>query len=108
MEVGFKVWLKENDKKVFGKGPKELLLKIEELGSIRQASIDMGMSYSKAWKLVANLEETLNIKILEKTIGGSHGGSSLLTEEARKLIKKYEAFEKEAQEKIKDLYHEIF
>jgi len=100
VEYGFKIWLTKNHKKVFGEGPLELLRKVEELGSLRQAAISMDMSYSKAWKIIKNIETELNIPVLERHIGGKHGGGSTITEEARDLISKYERFKVNLEEII--------
>ncbi len=36
------------------------------------------------------------------------GGGSQLTQEGKKLVRKYESFEKEANKKVKQLFHDIF
>lgn len=108
MNVGWKIFLKENDVKVFGKGPKTLLLKIDELGSLRKAAGSMNLSYTKAWNMILNLETGLGIKVIEKQIGGKDGGGSILTEEARVLIQKFEEFEIEVEESIIELFNKKF
>lgn len=108
MNIGWKIWLKKDDIKIFGKGPKELLERIEQMGSIKKAADSMNMSYSKAWNLIANLEKSLGIKVLDKTIGGVDGGSSTLTPEGKELIKKYNELEKRVEEAILKAYSEIF
>jgi len=90
MEYRFRVWLSNEDKKIFGEGPFRLLKKVEELGSLRQASISMNMSYSKAWKILRNIEEEMSILVLERAVGGENGGGSKITEEAKQLMNKYE------------------
>jgi molybdate transport repressor ModE-like protein len=108
MELGWKVWLKNDENKIFGTGPKILLLKIEECGSLRKAATSMNMSYSKAWNIISNLEKSLGFKILHKYVGGVGGGGSTLTYEARELIKKYDEFEREVEENIKKIYKKYF
>ncbi|KXG78243.1 winged helix-turn-helix domain-containing protein [Thermotalea metallivorans] len=108
MEIKWKIWIEKDQQKIFGRGPKELLLKVEKLGSLRQAALAMDMSYSKAWHLIDNLEKALGIKILDKKIGGAEGGSSLLTPEGKQLIAKYEQLETEAEKVILNLYQKIF
>ena len=90
VEYRFKFWLTQNNSKVFGEGPVKLLKKVHELGSLRQAAIAMDMSYSKAWKMIKNVEEGLSISVLERSIGGAKGGGSSLTIEAISLISRYE------------------
>ena len=102
MDYRFRFWLIKNDKKVFGEGPLNLLKKVDELGSLRQAALAMGMSYSKAWKVMKQVEEELQIKLLERTIGGKTGGGSTITSEAKDFIQRYEAFMASIDEKIKE------
>lgn len=108
MNFGYKLWLEESNKKIFGQGPMELLKKIDELGSLRKAAIYMNMSYSKAWNLVKELEESLSLEILEKKIGGQQGGGSSLTEEARSLIYTYSKFLEEADQKLNEVFKKHF
>lgn len=108
MDIRWKLWLTKDESKVFGKGPKELLLRTEKMGSLRKAAISMNMSYSKAWNLISNLEKSLGYKILDKTIGGVDGGSSNLTEEGKTLIAKYEELERRVEEAILSIYKDIF
>lgn len=108
MKFGYKLWLEESDKKIFGRGPMELLKKIDELGSLRKASIHMNMSYSKAWNLIKDLEESLSLEILEKKIGGQQGGGSSLTEEARALIDTYSNFLEEVDSSLNKIFEKHF
>ncbi|MBW9156810.1 LysR family transcriptional regulator [Clostridium sp. FP2] len=108
MNVNWRIYLKEDNIKVFGKGPKMLLLKIDELGSIRKAAISMKLSYTKAWNMILNLEKGTNIKVLEKQIGGKNGGGSILTEEVRILIRKFDELEIEVGECIIELFNKKF
>ncbi len=102
MDYRFRFWLIKNDKKVFGEGPQMLLKKVEELGSLRQAALSMGMSYSKAWKVIKQIEAELQIKLLERTIGGKTGGGSTITSEAKDFIQKYEAIMASIDKKINE------
>ncbi|MBB6216905.1 molybdate transport repressor ModE-like protein [Anaerosolibacter carboniphilus] len=108
MDIRWRIWIENNQQKIFGKGPRDLLLKVDELGSLRQAALALGMSYSKAWNLVSSLEKSLEIPILEKRIGGVDGGSSVLTKEARTLLAKYEILEHEVEKAIIKIYKGIF
>jgi len=109
MKFNYKVWI-ENDKKlkIFGSGPAMLLKKTAELGSLRKAALEMNMAYSKAFFLINNSENELGIKLLIRKIGGKHGGGSIITEEAKELILKYEEFDRRASKAIEDIYNEIF
>jgi len=108
MNVSWRIYLKEDNMKVFGKGPKMLLLTIDELGSIRKAASSMKLSYTKAWNMILNLEKGLGIKVLEKQIGGKNGGGSILTEDVRVLIKKFDELELEVGKSITELFNKKF
>jgi len=108
MDVSWKIYLEENNIKIFGKGPKTLLLRIDELGSLRKAANSMNLSYTKAWNMIQNLEKGSGIKVLEKQIGGKDGGGSTLTKEARTLIEKFDEFEIEIEERIIELFNKKF
>src|SRR5271157_5331534 len=47
-----RVWLQEDGVRMFGPGTHELLRRVDETGSLNRAAGDMGMAYSKAWRLV--------------------------------------------------------
>ena len=110
MDYRFRLWLTKNERKIFGEGPLELLKKVEELGSLRQAAMSMEMSYSKAWKIINGIEQALETVILERHIGGEQGGGSRLTEDAKDLMDRYESFsiriEKLIEQEIQDFFEE--
>ncbi|MBQ7528445.1 LysR family transcriptional regulator [bacterium] len=90
MRISVNVQIKDDDgEKFMGRGPYELLRRVDKLGSIRQAAIDMDMSYAKAHKLLKNLEKNLGVQLMEKTIGGADHGGTKLTAEARVVLKLY-------------------
>ncbi|SHJ55302.1 winged helix-turn-helix domain-containing protein [Paramaledivibacter caminithermalis] len=109
MYFNYKVWLvNEENKKFFGIGPVLLLKKIEKLGSLNKAAIEMNMSYSKAAILIKNAEKELSAKLLVRQVGGKDGGGSYITEEAKELIKKYDEFYVRSGGAIEKIYNEIF
>jgi hypothetical protein len=59
VRVGYKVWL-DNDGKAFGDGPYELLKRVDETHSLHRAAKEMGMAYSKAWRLIGAMEKMLD------------------------------------------------
>ena len=77
----------------FGKGVAELLQRIEATGSLSAAYKAMGMSASKAWKILRRAEADLGFALA----GGKSGGSSVLTPEGRLLLERYTAFNAEVQ-----------
>ncbi|PIV20082.1 MAG: molybdenum-binding protein [Deltaproteobacteria bacterium CG03_land_8_20_14_0_80_45_14] len=107
MRIAYKVWL-DNNGKAFGEGPYRLLRNVERTGSLSKAAAEMGMSYSKAWRLMRNLEERLNFPLLERRVGGASGGGSSITPKARNLLQRYEKFHKDVQGALEKIYKKHF
>lgn len=109
MKAGFSLWVQnEKGDKIFGKGPFELLTLVEKHGSLNQASSQMGMSYSKALNIIKRCEKEFGVKMLIREIGGSKGGGSYLTYEAKDLLSKYQMFKNEASKEIERLFEDVF
>lgn len=79
--------------KCFGPGVAELLERVDEKHSLRQATMDMQMAYSKAWKMLKTAEENLGFPLLSSTTGGKGGGGAELTDEARRFLIAFRRFE---------------
>lgn len=107
MKLCYKVWL-DNEGKAFGKGPFEILWNVKELGSLREAAKEMGISYSKAWKTINMVEERLGITFIYREIGGPKGGGSYLTEEGKGFLEKYGEFTSKVDEELRRLFMEYF
>ncbi|QRN86763.1 LysR family transcriptional regulator [Clostridia bacterium] len=107
LNLKFKIWL-ENDGKAFGDGPYQLLIGVNNLGSLRKAAQDMNMSYSLAHKLIKSLEVELGYPLIERTVGGAGGGGSSLTKEAKDLMQNYHSFIQEAEAALNQLFHKYF
>ncbi|UHD44163.1 LysR family transcriptional regulator [Aureimonas altamirensis] len=58
-----------------GPGKVELLERIAEYGSIAAAGRSMGMSYKRAWMLVAEADELFGKPTVEKQHGGHQGAA---------------------------------
>ena len=80
------------DEKCFGPGIAKLLRQVQQLHSLRAAALSMDMAYSKAWTTVKRCEKALGIKLLINKTGGSHGGGAMLTEDALRLLRCYDAY----------------
>jgi molybdate transport system regulatory protein len=107
MKAAFKLWI-DQDGKTFGDGPYELLTNVEKMGSLHKASAQMGMSYSKAWKLIRNIEQRLGFFVLDREVGGRSGGGSKITPRAKELMTRYARFRDEAKEAVERIYREQF
>lgn len=107
MKVAYKVWL-DNDGKAFGEGPYELLKRIEEMGSLHRAAMDMKMSYRKAWNTLRSIEKKLGFHLIDRQVGGVSGGGSQITDAGRELMKQYEGFRNEVKEALETIYMRHF
>lgn len=104
MELKTKIWLEADNRKVFGDGPADILMRVARTGSLRQTAAEINMSYSQAWKLIQMIEENVGFTILEKQAGGAGGGHSKLTPKAAELTKAYDKFRREAESDLDELY----
>ena len=68
----------------------------------------MGLSYSKALRLVQHAEKELGFALTCKTIGGRGGGGSTLTAEARQFLERYEAYRDACVQTSRELYSAFF
>ena len=107
MKVAYKVWI-DSHGQAFGEGPYELLIRTRRSGSLHQAARQMGMSYSKAWKLIQIMEKRLGFPLLDKRVGGRSGGGSEVTAEAEDLINRYAQFRKDVRETLEEIYQKYF
>lgn len=98
----------DTGERFFGEGPCRLLHLIEETGSLRAAALAMGLSYSKALRIVKRAEKVLGFALTCKTIGGRGGGGSTLTEEARDFLERYEAYRDACVQTDRELYPTFF
>jgi molybdate transport system regulatory protein len=107
IRVVYKVWL-DRGGKAFGDGPYDLLKGIEQTGSLHQAAANMGMSYSKAWRLIQTIEKRLGFTLIERKIGGPSGGGSQITPKAKTFMRRYEKFRAEVNELAERTYQKHF
>lgn len=109
MKSDIKIYIcSDSGEKFFGQGPYELLKNIDKLGSLRKAAIEMNMAYTKALQLINKAEKELGFKLCEKSIGGKGGGGSVLSNEAREFMNKYEKYADECRRSSQEIYNRYF
>jgi molybdate transport system regulatory protein len=84
-----------SDRAAVGPGKIELLEAIGESGSLSQAARNLGMSYRRAWLLVASLNSSFRRPVARAVAGGRGGGGATLTDFGRTLIETYRALDRE-------------
>ena len=107
MKIGYKVWL-DNHGKAFGDGPYELLRRVEETHSLHRAAKEMGMAYSKAWRLIGTIEKRLGFLLIQRKVGGLSGGGSRVTSQGKVLMKRYNHFQKDVNTSLEKIYRTHF
>ena len=106
IQAGLRIF--RRGEKAFGPGIARLLEGVEELGSLRSSARRMGMSYNKAWSVLHSCEAHLGYPLLHRHSGGAGGGGASLTEEGRRLLSRYRAFEAEAETMLDQLARQYF
>lgn len=101
-------FLDDQGEKFFGEGPVRLLHAVEETGSLRAAAMSMNMAYTKALRLMNHAEEVLGYALITRTTGGRSGGGSVLTEEGKAWVNRYEAYRDACIQANSKLYLDFF
>lgn len=84
-----RVWLEKNGEKILGHGRVELLERIQASGSIRQAALQMKMSYRQAWDLISHMNAHFDSPVVISHRGGKGGGNAVVTEKGQKVIAQF-------------------
>ncbi len=108
MRPKFKVWVAFGDRAKLGNGRARLLELIDELGSIKKAVAQFGMSYRSAWGYLKELEKAAGFTMLERTPGGGPLGGTRLTRAGRQFLNRYWRFSREAEEAIERQFARSF
>lgn len=108
MQYKLTLQLTYEDEPVFGPGPMRLAELIEGGYSLRQAALAMGMSYSKAWRILGGFEKAFGFPLVASQRGGAGGGGSALTSEGERVLKKYREFQDRARKQCDQLFARYF
>jgi molybdate transport system regulatory protein len=87
-----KAWLVAGDEFLMGPRYVRLLEEIDRRGSIREACSRVGLSYRTCLNRIRRMERVLGAPVIHTTRGGSSGGGSELTAQARDIIRLYRAW----------------
>ena len=79
----------DDNQRCFGPGIATLLERVRQHHSLRAGAASMNMAYSKAWRIIRTAEEVFGCKLLDSTIGGTHGGGAVLTPQAERILAAY-------------------
>jgi len=79
IQIKGRLWIEQQGEIFLSWGRVVLLEQIRETGSIAAAARAMGMAYSHAWTLVANINRLAGEELVARTFGGRNGGKAWLT-----------------------------
>ncbi len=93
-----KLYLENEQGKFMGIGVLWLLQRVQSCCSLRAAAAELGISYSKAFRMVSNLETSLGEPVLERRRGGISRNGASLTPFGKAFIDLYDAFQRECKD----------
>ncbi|WP_010256450.1 winged helix-turn-helix domain-containing protein [Treponema primitia] len=91
-----------------GPGMIMLLLEIRRSGNVREACENMGMSYTKGWKLLARIEAWIGFPVVVRQQGGKGGGEAHLTGEGAAFLEKHLAFLQECETTVGEIFSRYY
>lgn len=89
-----------SDTPAIGPGKARLVGLIASTGSISAAARAMGMSYRRAWLLVAAMNESFREPVIVAETGGRSGGGARVTPFGKRLVERFHAMESKASAAI--------
>ena len=93
-----------DERLAFGPGVAELCIGIKKYGSLKQAAAQMGMHYSKAWKIIGEAEDALQITLVIKEPPKGYK----LTPRGEELLRGYLQIAEDASNYVKFRFQQIF
>jgi molybdate transport system regulatory protein len=85
-----------DDGAILGPGKADLLEAIAQTGSIAAAGRAMGMSYKRAWDLIATLNTMFTDPLVTRSRGGAGGGRAALTPLGADVLRQYRDLQRSA------------
>jgi len=88
-----RIWIETGGEKILGHGRVELLERIQASGSIRQAALQMKMSYKQAWDLINHMNTHFTSPVVVSHRGGKGGGNAVVTDYGHTVIGQFHSFQ---------------
>ncbi|MCK5156260.1 MAG: LysR family transcriptional regulator [Spirochaetales bacterium] len=108
MDLKLKIYIvNDQGEKFLGIGVIWLLKAIGEEGSIHQAAAKLGISYTKAFRMLKSLETGLNRQILVRRRGGANRRGAVLTDFGKKIISNYDSFQKQVKKDAEGAFRDF-
>lgn len=107
IKAGGRVWIELCGKASIGQGKIELLEKAAKYGSLRQAAIEMQISYRQAWYKINQMNKITNEPLLILKRGGVDGGSAILTKLGEKIISDFHTIQQNFDSFLKNQSNQL-
>ena len=85
-----------------------LLMLVDETHSVRAAGQRMQLSYTSCWNMIKVLESQLNYPLLQRVQGGAKGSQSWLTQEGKRFLERYNAYEQAVKNYADSIFEDYF
>ncbi len=108
LQVHSKCWVELSGMLVLSDWRVDLLMAVDELGSLSAAAERYDVAYRVAWGKIKDIEARLGITLLEGRSGGVGGGGTQLTPAGRDLVARYNSFRDGLSEEIERRFAEAF
>lgn len=106
--LNYKLWLSNiTGDGIIGDDTFRLMKKIHTTGSLSASAKELGISYRKAWGDIREAEELIGYPLTVGTRGGMQGGTTVLTDKARKLLEAYDALHVKLDDMVEEAYKEF-
>ena len=104
----FNMWIEADGQVVLSKWRIELLEAVGAEGSISSAAEKMGIQYRLAWDRLEEMENGLGVRLVERHVGGVHGGGANLTEAGREYIERFTRMAEEVDAIVAERFEDAF
>jgi molybdate transport system regulatory protein len=104
----YNLWIEANGQVVLSKWRVQLLEAVGEAGSISGAAEKMGVQYRLAWDRLEEMENGLGVRLVERHVGGVHGGGAMLTEAGREYIQRFSRLAEAIDAIIAERFESVF
>jgi molybdate transport system regulatory protein len=108
LRVRANIWAEVNEQVVLSAWRVQLLQAIEATGSIRQAAMQMNITYDLAWHRIDEMETALGVHLVDRQRGGPKGGCANLTSLGCELVTRFNLFKAQTDALIEAHFRAIF
>ena len=108
MEPRVNLWIELDNQVVLSRWRVELLLAVDETGSISGAAERLGVPYRRAWEKIHEMEQRLGVALLDTQTGGPGGGGARLTPNAQDYVARFQQFSEGIDLFVRQHFREAF